>query len=295
MNGIRHLLLVTLYFAVAKSAIAQEDNPAQSHHSLDSFYIHEVEDGKTGLCEKVLHAEPLYIDLIRDLGARAGEKEWNIGSGLTDRNKFDTYEGFVEYEWAPINRLGLEVEAPFSISSSRNGYSQDSMPDSKVEGLKTAVQYSFFVDKERSTSLAIGYINELELNNLKSMSQRPLIGNSYAPFFVAAKRWDLNFHTLIYTGPIFTQHFYKKDMEFTYQHNTSLHYMISGTRNFVGLEFNKSFYPSGDFDMTIRPQMRVGFAENLLLGIMTGVPVERENERLSMFLRLIWEPHSKCK
>jgi hypothetical protein len=26
--------------------------------------------------DKVLHAELLYIDLIRDLGARKGEKEW---------------------------------------------------------------------------------------------------------------------------------------------------------------------------------------------------------------------------
>ena len=42
--------------------------------------------------DKVLHAEPLYIDLIRDLGARKGEKEWNFGYGLTDFNDFDEYE-----------------------------------------------------------------------------------------------------------------------------------------------------------------------------------------------------------
>jgi hypothetical protein len=28
---------------------------------------------------KILHAEPLYIDLIRGLGARKGEREWNVG------------------------------------------------------------------------------------------------------------------------------------------------------------------------------------------------------------------------
>ncbi|HAI17051.1 MAG TPA: phosphoribosylformylglycinamidine synthase, partial [Xanthomarina gelatinilytica] len=43
----------------------------------DSLYIAEVEESKEPL--KILHAEPLYIDLIRDLGARKGEKEWNIG------------------------------------------------------------------------------------------------------------------------------------------------------------------------------------------------------------------------
>jgi hypothetical protein len=42
--------------------------------------------------------------------------------------------------------------------------------------------------------------------------------------------------------------------------------------------------------MTIRPQMRVGIAENLLVGIVTGIPVNRENQRFSTFLRLIYEP-----
>jgi hypothetical protein len=64
---------------------------------LDSLYIQEVE-GKKAI-DKVLHAEPLYIDLIRDLGARKGEKEWNFGLGLTDRNKGDMYTALIEYEW----------------------------------------------------------------------------------------------------------------------------------------------------------------------------------------------------
>ncbi|GCC52860.1 hypothetical protein SanaruYs_30990 [Chryseotalea sanaruensis] len=34
---------------------------------------------------KIDHAEPLYIDLIRDLGARKGEREWNVGLGMTDK------------------------------------------------------------------------------------------------------------------------------------------------------------------------------------------------------------------
>ena len=42
--------------------------------------------------------------------------------------------------------------------------------------------------------------------------------------------------------------------------------------------------------MTLRPQMRVGIADNLMIGIVTGIPVKRENERISSFLRLIWEP-----
>ena len=70
--------------------------------------------------------------------------------------------------------------------------------------------------------------------------------------------------------------------------------MISGTRNFIGLEFNKSISP-GDFDMTIRPQMRVGVTDNLLVGIVTGIPIKRENQRFSTFLRLIYEPKHKVR
>jgi hypothetical protein len=68
--------------------------------------------------------------------------------------------------------------------------------------------------------------------------------------------------------------------------------MITGTRNFIGVEFNKTFDVE-DFDMTIRPQMRLGIADNLLIGIVAGIPVSRENERLSSFARLIWEPKHK--
>ena len=44
-----------------------------SDHEADSILIWKIEDSIEP--DKVLHAEPLYIDLIRDLGARKGEKE----------------------------------------------------------------------------------------------------------------------------------------------------------------------------------------------------------------------------
>ena len=78
------------------------------NHEQDSLIIQHYEDNLEP--DKVLHAEPLYIDLIRDLGARKGEKEWNVGLGLTDKLNFDSYEALIEYEWAPINRLGFEIE-----------------------------------------------------------------------------------------------------------------------------------------------------------------------------------------
>ena len=251
----------------------------------DSLYIEEVLT-KTEKA-KVLHAEPLYIDLIRDLGARKGEKEWNVGFGITDNNEYDEYLALVEYEWAPIDRLGLEVELPFTIyPSNKNGMA----PGSKLNSVKLAAQYSFYVSEKQKTSLAIGYIHEFEMNEFDNYHNgRLFVGNVYNPFFVAAKRWGNNFHTLLYTGPAFIHHFEDNSTHTNWQINSNFHYMIPGTRNFIGVEFNKEVTKT-DFDMTIRPQMRVGIADNLLIGIVTGIPISRENERFSTFFRLIYEP-----
>ncbi len=245
---------------------------------------------------KVLHAEPLYIDLIRDLGARKGEREWNIGLGLTDNNDFDRYTALVEYEFAPINRLGLEVELPFTFYYPMNGtVRRDSLPQNRLNSLKLAGQYTFFVSERLLTSLALGYINELELVAFKQYGQGNTVqGNVYNPFFVAAKRWGRNFHTLIYAGPYMMHHFRDGSLHTAWQVNSNFHLMIPGTRNFMGVELNKEV-DGGNFDMTIRPQLRLSVADNLLVGIVAGIPLSRENERLSSFVRLIYEPKHKHK
>ncbi len=253
---------------------------------LDSLYIAEVQDGQPK--DKVLHAEPLYIDLIRDLGARRGEKEWNVGFGLTDNLGYDAYEVLVEYEWAPIDRLGLEVEVPVTVFANQREARDNVRPPDRVESFKTAAQWSFFVSQRTKTSLALGYINELIFPDLGA-SGTMIVGNVMNPFLVAAKRWGNNFHTLVYTGP-HIEHMYRENTTHSrYDINTSVHYMIPDTRNFMGMEVNKSV-EGGDFDMVLRPQMRLGIADNFLVGIVTGIPVARENERFSMFTRLIWEP-----
>ena len=238
---------------------------------------------------KVLHAEPLYIDLIRDLGARKGEKEWNVGFGLTDNNKYDSYTALVEYEFAPIDRLGFEVELPFTFYYRNEKSNEGSIPSNTLNSLKLATQYSFFVSAQLQTSMAIGYIHEFELTEFKNYGKKGLLqGNVYNPFFVIAKRWGENFHSMIYTGPYWVHHF-NHSIKKSWQHNTSVHYMIPRSKNFIGVEFNKEF-SSTDFDMTIRPQLRLAVADNLMVGIVTGIPVKRENERFSSFLRFIYEP-----
>ncbi|MGB6153627.1 MAG: HAEPLYID family protein, partial [Pricia sp.] len=145
----------------------------------------------------MLHAEPLYIDLIRDLGARKGEKEWNLGFGITDRNRYDEYEALIEYEWAPIDRLGLEVELPFSIFP---GGINGNAPSSKMNSLKFAGQYSFLVSERLNASMAVGYIHEIELTEFTNYGKETLFtGNIYNPIYIIAKRWGQNFHSLLYT------------------------------------------------------------------------------------------------
>ncbi|WP_209332760.1 HAEPLYID family protein [Lunatimonas salinarum] len=281
MNIKKILVLITV-LAPSLYAFGQITNAEK-----DSLYIQQIEDQKEP--DKVLHAEPLFIDLIRDLGARKGEKEWNIGLGLTDNLRFDSYESLIEYEWAPIDRLGLEVELPFTFYLPVDGASSDSIPSNQLNSIKIAAQWSFFVSEQLATSMAIGYINEFELSNFSNFGNPFIKGNVYNPFFVVAKRWGNNVHSLIYTGPKIEQEFGSNKFHTTYDVNTSFHYMISGTRNFIGMEFNKTV-DQGNFDLTMRPQMRLGIAENLLIGIVAGIPVSRKNERLSSFVRLIWEP-----
>ncbi|WP_291114421.1 HAEPLYID family protein [Flavobacterium sp. UBA6135] len=277
-------LAVLFLLLISFISIAQENQKT----ILDSLYIQEVEQ-KTEK-HKVLHAEPLYIDLIRDLGARKGEKEWNIGVGLIDNNSYDRYEALIEYEWAPVDRLGLEIEVPFSFYYNQNGTENLTTPQSKMESLKLAAQYTFFVSEKTNTSMALGYIHEFEMTSFKQYSSSTFFqGNVYNPFFVVAKRWGNNFHTLLYTGPVWEKSFDGHHSDFNWQINSNIHYMISGTRNFIGVEFNKEVYKN-DFDMVIRPQMRLEISNQIMVGIVTGIPISRENQRFSSFLRLIYEP-----
>lgn len=273
--------------ALLSARLAAAQQPEPTDPVLDSLYIAETQAVPGP--DKVLHAEPLFIDLIRDLGARKGEREWNVGLGLTDNFTHDSHGVLIEYEWAPVNRLGLEVELPVTFYSGRR-QNDAQRPAHRLNGLKTAFQYTFYASERRQTSLAVGYINEVLLNDFQQLGRRFVTGNGYSPFLVAARRWGANFHSLLYTGPIWEQQYGRQGhTAFSYQLNSSFHYMIPGTRNFIGLESNKA-WDKQDFNLVFRPQMRVSLADNMMVGIVGGIPVGRENQRLSTFMRLIYEP-----
>jgi hypothetical protein len=261
----------------------------------DAAYVREVEQGREPY--KVLHAEPLYVDLIRDLGARRGEAEWNVGFGLTDRQAHDAYKVLVEYEWAPRDRRGVEIELPATVYSGarlrpRPGVPGDDLappPASRLDGLKTAVQWTAHVSERRQTSFALGYLNALQIADPRRGGGRALRGNVYNPFVVGAKRWTHNAHTLVYTGAQYEHAFGQRVAPPLVEVNASAHYMLSGTRNFVGVEVNAERERRA-LHTVVRPQMRLGITDRVLLGVAVGVPVGTDRERMGTFFRLIYEP-----
>ena len=241
--------------------------------------------------DKVSHAEPLYMDLVRDLGARKGEKEWNVGLSLEDKNRYHTLGGLVEYEFAPANRLGVEVEVPFAVHFKTDRRQKVELPTGGIEGLKVATQYTFFVSTRLQLSMAAGYANDLEFNIEREDGRMQLNpGNISQPFIVAAKSWSRSrFHTLLYTAPTLGVNLRTGHLEKRMLLNANFHYMFPGTKNFVGLEVNQRFGDGGT-SVVLRPQVRVGLSKGLMLGMVTGIPVVGHDEGISLFCRLIYEP-----
>ncbi|MGM0946253.1 MAG: HAEPLYID family protein [Bacteroidota bacterium] len=287
----KKILIIVLFFSTW-SLYAQTSNTDSSKiekQFLDSAFIYEIEATDKLRKPKVLHAEPLYIDLIRDLGARKGEKEWNFGFGMQDKRNFDEFHALVEYEFAPIDRLGFEIELPFSMYSFRSMESGTDQPENRLESIKLATQWTFLVNEKHNTSLALGYIHEFTMVGFERYrSEQTFNGNVYNPFLVAAKRWGTNYHTLLYTGPVFEK-MRSGQLNTGFEINSNFHYMISGTRNFIGLEVNQ-YLENGNLETTLRPQMRVGLAENLMIGIVSAIPLGQPNNGLGSFVRIIYEP-----
>lgn len=239
---------------------------------------------------KIQHAEPLYIDLMRDLGAHKGEAEFNLGFGVANHKSYYEYNGFIEYEWAIADRLGLEVEVPFSFNKGIGTI--NTVPNNRVEGIKMATQYTFLVSEKHQTSLAIGYIHEFELNNFKNLGNKGVLfeGMKINPIFIAAKKME-DIHTLIYVGPIIENHFTNHKTQVYGTLNASIHYMIPNQKHFIGIENNMEIHQN-DFVYVMRPQVKLALQHNLAVGIVTGIPIIHKNDmKMDFMTRIIWEPN----
>lgn len=236
---------------------------------------------------KVSHIEPLFVDLVRDLGARKGEKEINLAADFRNIRNYNEYGILAEYEFAPINRLGLEIETDFLFF--KRTETNNEVPRNKLDNLKLSAQYSFLVSPEYNTTLAIGYTQIIAFTDFKSFGKDKLITKLvYSPFFVAAKRLGDNFHILILTGPQIENDLREKVTATNWQINTSFFYSIPNSHNFIGIEFNKEFV-YGEFDITMRPQVKVRLNEDLAIGLAAGFPMKENDENISAFFRAIYE------
>jgi hypothetical protein len=240
---------------------------------------------------KVSHAEPIYFDLIRDLGARKGEKELNVGMGMASFKDYTQQTYFIEYEFAPVNRLGLEIELPFVFHpAAPTADATRAHRHNGLEGIKAAFQYSFFVSEKWQTTMAFGYIFENLSGNFKAFSTE---GSIHNPFFVVARRWGRQIHTMVYTGPAF-EYDRDKNLSANVIVNTSIHYVLPGTKNFVGIETNEKIGP-GSFEMMVRPQIKLKLSLKAALGLAVGVPVGGGGEKMDFLFRFIYEPTKKIK
>ncbi|WP_439555800.1 HAEPLYID family protein [Dyadobacter sp.] len=242
---------------------------------------------------KIRHAEPLYMDLIRDLGARKGEKEWNVGYGIEGHKDYTVNHTFVEYEFSPVNRLGLEVEVPFAFYRPAQPQEGASLPRNRIEGLKLAAQYTFLVSDQQQMSMAAGYMHEFRAHSFYSINRGRgmLKGNSVSPFFIVAKKWGERIHSMIYTGPEWEFTPEESKRELFYQINASMHYVLPGG-HFLGVEVNDESSATSNHTV-IRPQMKLVLASNLALGLVTGIPTNFRNNGMSFMARIIFEPKRK--
>lgn len=244
--------------------------------------------------EKVRHAEPLYIDLIRDLGARKGEKEWNVGYGIAREQQVVANTAFVECEFAPINRLGFEVEVPLTFYQNLiKDNSETTSFRNRVEGIKLATQYTFLVSSRHQLSMAAGYIHEFRLHSFQTMHARQTVfkGNTYNPIFIIAKRLGSHVHTLLYTGPVWESVNDPHRTAFSYHLNASVHYMTSA-KHFIGIELNDEQIRH-THHLTIRPQVKVVLANNLAVGLVAGIPTQMHENGMSFMTRIIYEPSGR--
>ncbi len=239
---------------------------------------------------KISHAEPVYIDLIRDLGARKGEKEINVGWEMNDRSRYMEHSGFVEYEFSPLNRLGLEVEVPFNYYNAERTHTGEQLPNEKIEGIKFAMQYTFLVSAKYRMSMAAGTIYELDLHSFKTISgsKKILKGNDINPFLIVAKRWGKQFHSLLYTGPVFHRSFDDRRSLMTLQTNVSVHYQLPHTGHLLGVEVNHA-WSRESVETVIRPQLKLKLNAGFALGVATGIPIDYRQEGLSFVARVIYE------
>ena len=294
----KNILFTTLLFVICGSTLfAQETETA-------------VEE-KTTSEPELKHYTPLYLDLPAELNVRKGYKEIDVAAGYADFRDFNGVRGLIEYDFAPVNNLGFEIEVPFVLVHDKHPFPIGDTEDIVVpeeggaEASAMAVRLGFTFTvltlPDAKTTFAVGYNNELETSPFKktegkSFGDPVFTGNVYNPFVVVAKVWGERFHSMIYTGPAIKQEFESNESKTQYRLNTILSYRFGRGENetFAGVECNQAFGKDNKAQLLLRPQVQLHLSEKWKLGIIAGIPVETETHlRGSGFIRVMYSPGSR--
>ncbi|ABG60765.1 HAEPLYID family protein [Cytophaga hutchinsonii] len=243
---------------------------------------------------KVSHAEPLYMDLIRDLGARRGEQELNVGGSIQKNNQYISYGSFIEYEFALFNRFDMEVEVPLAFYQVLPFENTNPAlnPKNRMEGIKVSAQYTFLVSPEKKLSMAVAYTNQFLFHSFKTLSNENKLakGNLYSPFLITAKKWGANMHTMLIAGPLYEQMFSSTANSLGYQVHASMFYAFL-KKNFAGAELNH-VYLNDSYSTILHPQIKYNVSSSIAVGLVTAIPINQAYEP-SVFFRFIYEPKRK--
>jgi hypothetical protein len=182
--------------------------------------------------EPLSHYMPMYLDMPAELNVHKGYKELNVGFGMANFRDFNGQRLMVEYDFAPINKLGFEIEVSFIFVQNKTPNTNTGVQDvvvpeeggnvQSVIAMRLGFNYTLQSFREIKTSISIGYFNEFESSPFVHFGKPLIEANIYNPFFSIAKVWGQRFHTLLYFGPAFRQSFTGEEAKTVYRFNPTL-------------------------------------------------------------------------
>ena len=250
------------------------------------------------------HYMPMYLDMPAELNVRKGYKEINIGYGMADFRDFSGIRSILEYDFAPINNLGFEIEVPFIFVNYKHPQPTITGTDDVIvpeEGgnvqsamaMRLGVNYTLHSFDKAKTTISIGYFNEFESSPFKHFGKPLIEANVYNPFFSVAKIWGKRFHTMIYAGTATKQEFENHHTKTVFRFNPNISYRFGkdDKENFIALEVNHTWAKDDAGQMVLRPQFLLQIAPKWKCGFVGGIPVATNNHlNVSGILRLIYSP-----
>ncbi|OIN59253.1 hypothetical protein BLX24_09695 [Arsenicibacter rosenii] len=244
---------------------------------------------------------PLYLDIPAEMNVRKGYKEINVAGGYASFRDFKGQRALVEYDFAPTNRLGFEIEMPFVFVQEKHMITEKGLDDvivpeeggtpESANALRLGVNYALYSSPEYKTSVSVGFFNELEFTPFKHFGHPLFEGNVYNPFVAVAKVFGTRLHTMIYTGTATKHSFEHQKLATAVRFNTILAYRYGkGTReSFLGIESNQTWSGHEAGQMVLRPQIQAWITEKWKLGFVYSVPVATANQlQASGFCRVIY-------